>query len=214
VSGVNPTTTDFDGQTPPYQDGHIVLPTSKGQAVAIGTKYIGIVNSEHVYALRVDAVVSASAAGAVAGSTYYQARAAGPGYAAYDIIQLTVITIGAATSTVWHNATSGTQNIAPPLIANLRVIPDPSGLEVATSYQNITTAVAGPIALSIPAGTTRINVAIESGTIRVRSDGTAPTALLGQRFQSGGSFPVAGKNCPQLKLYSVTASTVAVEYLS
>lgn len=97
---------------------------------------------------------------------------------------------------------------------------DMQGREIATyAYDQV--AVAGAALL---AGTTlgtaanwngckRIIVTVETATVRVRVDGTSPTAAIGTPYTAGSQFIIFGPDVQTLRMIAAAGSaTVNIEY--
>lgn len=97
------------------------------------------------------------------------------------------------------------------------VISDLLTLDKQRSYAQIT--VTGTAALlsalaTIPSWATAVLITPESGSIRYRCDGTAPTASVGQPISSGTSWPVQGAAViAAMQLIASSSTTVSVEFL-
>jgi len=69
------------------------------------------------------------------------------------------------------------------------------------------------IGASLPSGARLVYIEPESGDIRFRDDGTAPTASTGIRVYSGVAWPYNG-NLSSIELIAVSAVTVATVNLA
>lgn len=73
-------------------------------------------------------------------------------------------------------------------------------------FQQITSLTAA-VSLTVPAGARTAWLSIETANVRMRDDGTAPTATVGLVLVSGNDYMYSG-NLPAIKLIAATGTPV------
>lgn len=77
--------------------------------------------------------------------------------------------------------------------------------------ETIAIAAAGTASLTVPVGAVAAHIQADGATIRIRLDGTAPTATIGTRLDDGVIYPV-DTALANVRLYGVGACNVQVVY--
>jgi hypothetical protein len=80
--------------------------------------------------------------------------------------------------------------------------------ERALGYQQLTIDATTSQALTVPAGTQLILISPETQAIRIRDDGTNPTASVGYPVPTGAEMRYSGGNMAALKIIGQVASSV------
>ena len=80
--------------------------------------------------------------------------------------------------------------------------------ERALGYQQLTIDATTSQALTIPAGTTLILISPETQAIRIRDDGTNPTASVGYPVPTGAEMRYSAGNMAAIKIIGQVASAV------
>lgn len=160
---------------------------------------------------------------AVAGASYsirntlYRAIAAGVGFAAGDILQLTEqinsATLAATGVVSWYNVDQDAVLAAAPAGASIEAV---DGRRVVSGTETLTVGVASVALATIPAGANFAEIHVWDADVSLRVDGAAATAKTGYRQGNGATFELesAGEltNLRAIRLGTVDARLFVTYY--
>lgn len=128
-------------------------------------------------------------------NTLYRAIAAGPGYAAGDILQLTEqinsATLVATGVASWYNVDQDAVLAAAPVGANIEAI---DGRRVVSGTETLIVSAASVGLATIPAGANFAEIHVWDADVALRVDGAAATTTTGYRQGNGATFELESAN--------------------
>jgi hypothetical protein len=94
----------------------------------------------------------------------------------------------------------------------MAVAPPAGGGPTPKGYQQITTALSGATALTVPTGATLAIVNVEGTSVRWRDDGTNPSSTVGMVLAAGTTTPFVGDLSALKFIRTAAGSEINVSY--